>query len=303
MCCPHNATMHRPFALEDHLYSDQGLLTLLRLLFVFLCRSAAQRGVWEGQHVEEDPCAEGRRLCSDWKVKRWIEFHQQQIGSKLSAPGLNEIGSFSIFSFLDIKILFIILLWFHSSWCVCTVVDHFSDSIISSLLYFCSIAILKYMAQRHSSSVPDHWYPAELKQQARVNEYLAWQHTNLRMHGSKIFLLKVRVVTVAWPHAAGRVHSHMTVTDKLSRWYTDLNKWEWPERTHIAGCHAACLWRQVFFFCSPVFFFFCLFSSNICRETVETEEHTETHKTSQANITFPYLSIASSFFNFESVPK
>lgn len=53
-----------------------------------------------------------------------------------------------------------------------------------------SIAILKYMAQKHSSSLPDHWYPAELKQQARANEYMAWQHTNLRMHGSKIFMLR-----------------------------------------------------------------------------------------------------------------
>lgn len=58
--------------MEDHLCSDRGLLTPLRS--VFLCRSAAQRGVCEGQHAEEGPGAEGRRLCSDRKVKQWRVF-------------------------------------------------------------------------------------------------------------------------------------------------------------------------------------------------------------------------------------
>ncbi|XP_026200133.1 glutathione S-transferase theta-1a [Anabas testudineus] len=53
-----------------------------------------------------------------------------------------------------------------------------------------SVAILKYMAQKYSLSVADHWYPADLQQRACVNEYLAWQHTNLRLHGSKVFLLR-----------------------------------------------------------------------------------------------------------------
>ncbi|TDH13210.1 hypothetical protein EPR50_G00055220 [Perca flavescens] len=53
-----------------------------------------------------------------------------------------------------------------------------------------SVAILKYLVQKHSSSVADHWYPADLQQRARVNEYLSWQHMNLRTHGSKVFLLR-----------------------------------------------------------------------------------------------------------------
>ncbi|KAM9360924.1 glutathione S-transferase theta-1a [Symphorus nematophorus] len=53
-----------------------------------------------------------------------------------------------------------------------------------------SVAILKYMVQKYSSSVADHWYPTDLQQRARVNEYLSWQHMNLRAHGSKVFLLR-----------------------------------------------------------------------------------------------------------------
>ncbi|KAK2838106.1 hypothetical protein Q5P01_015318 [Channa striata] len=81
--------------------------------------------------------------------------------------------------------------------------DHFSDefgklSILrkvpvmkdGSFILTESVAILKYMAQKYSSSIADNWYPAGLEQRARVNEYLAWQHTNLRPNGSKVFLLK-----------------------------------------------------------------------------------------------------------------
>ncbi|TNN52405.1 Glutathione S-transferase theta-1 [Liparis tanakae] len=53
-----------------------------------------------------------------------------------------------------------------------------------------STAILEYLVQKHASSVADHWLPADLQQRARVNEYLSWQHMNLRAHGSKVFLLK-----------------------------------------------------------------------------------------------------------------
>ncbi|XP_019724995.1 glutathione S-transferase theta-1a [Hippocampus comes] len=54
-----------------------------------------------------------------------------------------------------------------------------------------SVAILQYLAEKHASRLPDHWYPADLRQRARVNEYLSWQQMNLRAHGSKVFLLKV----------------------------------------------------------------------------------------------------------------
>nr|XP_040050618.1 glutathione S-transferase theta-1a [Gasterosteus aculeatus aculeatus] len=53
-----------------------------------------------------------------------------------------------------------------------------------------STSILKYLVQKHRALVKDHWFPEDLQQRARVNEYLSWQHLNLRAHGSKVFLLK-----------------------------------------------------------------------------------------------------------------
>uniref|UniRef100_A0A8D2QPM6 glutathione transferase n=1 Tax=Zosterops lateralis melanops TaxID=1220523 RepID=A0A8D2QPM6_ZOSLA len=53
-----------------------------------------------------------------------------------------------------------------------------------------SVAILLYLAQKFKT--PDHWYPSDLQKRARVDEYLSWQHSNIRMKGSKLFLCKVK---------------------------------------------------------------------------------------------------------------
>ncbi|KAM9314248.1 glutathione S-transferase theta-1b [Pholidichthys leucotaenia] len=57
-----------------------------------------------------------------------------------------------------------------------------------------SIAIMLYLAQKFQA--PEFWFPADLQQRARVNEYLSWQHTGIRMHGSKIFWFKVLIPKV-----------------------------------------------------------------------------------------------------------
>lgn len=54
-----------------------------------------------------------------------------------------------------------------------------------------SIAILLYLAEKFKT--PDFWYPADLQQRARVNEYLSWQHNAIRWHGSRMFWLRVLI--------------------------------------------------------------------------------------------------------------
>ncbi|XP_063042092.1 glutathione S-transferase theta-3-like [Engraulis encrasicolus] len=54
-----------------------------------------------------------------------------------------------------------------------------------------SIAILLYMVEKYKTD--DHWYPNDLQKRARINEYLAWQHMGIRMHGSKIIYINLLV--------------------------------------------------------------------------------------------------------------
>ncbi|XP_017292086.1 glutathione S-transferase theta-2 [Kryptolebias marmoratus] len=52
-----------------------------------------------------------------------------------------------------------------------------------------SDAILKYLAS--TRDVPEHWYPRQPEQRARVDEYTAWHHTNTRLRAAKVFILEV----------------------------------------------------------------------------------------------------------------
>ncbi len=49
---------------------------------------------------------------------------------------------------------------------------------------------MKYLVSKHK--LPDHWYPADLQQQARIEEYLHWHHTNLRMGAANLIFNKVK---------------------------------------------------------------------------------------------------------------
>ncbi|XP_026159689.1 glutathione S-transferase theta-1b [Mastacembelus armatus] len=54
-----------------------------------------------------------------------------------------------------------------------------------------SSAIMLYLAEKFKT--PDFWYPADLQRRALINEYLSWQHTAIRLHGSKIFWLRLMI--------------------------------------------------------------------------------------------------------------
>ena len=66
------------------------------------------------------------------------------------------------------------------------------------LLYVCAflvygVAILKYLCA--SRTVPDSWYPGDMQRHARTDEFMSWQHANLRMTGSLYFRTKVCCLT------------------------------------------------------------------------------------------------------------
>jgi len=51
-----------------------------------------------------------------------------------------------------------------------------------------SIAMFRYLARE--KNIADHWYPSDSKAQARVDEYLEWQHLNTRMMCAGYFIQK-----------------------------------------------------------------------------------------------------------------
>lgn len=63
--------------------------------------------------------------------------------------------------------------------------------LIFKLYFFCSVAILRYLCRTYN--VADHWYPKDSVKQARVDEYLEWQHTNTRAHCARYVLHKVTI--------------------------------------------------------------------------------------------------------------
>lgn len=57
-----------------------------------------------------------------------------------------------------------------------------------------SIAILLYMCRKFKT--PDHWYPSDLQKQAKVDEYLSWQHAAIRAPASKLFWFKLMMPVI-----------------------------------------------------------------------------------------------------------
>ncbi|CAH1104391.1 unnamed protein product [Psylliodes chrysocephalus] len=51
-----------------------------------------------------------------------------------------------------------------------------------------SIGIVRYLSREYS--IADHWYPKDSKKQAKVDEFLEWNHLNIRLNCSSYFLVK-----------------------------------------------------------------------------------------------------------------
>nr|ANS53399.1 glutathione-S-transferase theta class 1 [Sitophilus oryzae]AVR54963.1 glutathione-s-transferase theta class 3 [Sitophilus oryzae] len=53
-----------------------------------------------------------------------------------------------------------------------------------------SIAIVRYLSKQYKDNVPDYLYPSDAKEQAKVDEFLEWQHLNIRLHCAQYFWYK-----------------------------------------------------------------------------------------------------------------
>lgn len=61
-----------------------------------------------------------------------------------------------------------------------------------------SVAIVRYLARENK--VADHWYPTDSEKQARVDEYLEWQHLNTRILCVTFFRKKVIHTSLTDPY-------------------------------------------------------------------------------------------------------
>ena len=61
-----------------------------------------------------------------------------------------------------------------------------------------SHAILSYLACAFPG-VPDHWYPADLYQRAKINSVLDWHHTNLRRGAATLVRINVLAPALGLP--------------------------------------------------------------------------------------------------------
>ena len=66
-------------------------------------------------------------------------------------------------------------------------------------MFSCSNAIMRYLSSKYKT--PDHWYPSDPQQRAKVDEALDWFHGNLRcgcfFHCVSIILNKVATISLS----------------------------------------------------------------------------------------------------------
>ena len=97
------------------------------------------------------------------------------------------------------------------------------------MLLLHSSAILRYLVTQYK--LPDHWYPADVHQRARVDEYLSWHSSNLRIGAAELIFSKVCTVVyiIVCPF---NVNSHVFVAFMVM--------YVWP---YCAGIYAEIFWK------------------------------------------------------------
>lgn len=106
-----------------------------------------------------------------------------------------------------------------------------------------SVAIIRYLARE--KSIPDHWYPKDSKKQAKVDEYLEWQHNNIRAHCALFFQVKwlIPCLTGEEPNEKKVMNFQRRMSDTLdfmeSVWLSP-GPWIAGDEISVADLWAAC---------------------------------------------------------------
>nr|ARN17843.1 glutathione-S-transferase 5 [Cephus cinctus] len=106
-----------------------------------------------------------------------------------------------------------------------------------------SVAILRYLCREFK--VDDHWYPISSKNQARVDEYLEWQHNNTRLHCATYFLVKFLIPMIkgkpARPENVTKCEGHMIeCLDQLENIWLKNKLFLTGDKISIADIVGAC---------------------------------------------------------------
>lgn len=111
-----------------------------------------------------------------------------------------------------------------------------------------SIAMFRYLVATNQN-IPDHWYPKDLRERAKVDEYLSWQHNNTRAGCAGFFLMKYLqpAITLKKP-SEGRIKfakAHMETTLNLLEnvWLKD-ERFLATDKMSFADLMAACELEQ-----------------------------------------------------------
>uniref|UniRef100_A0A8C5LKV9 glutathione transferase n=1 Tax=Leptobrachium leishanense TaxID=445787 RepID=A0A8C5LKV9_9ANUR len=93
-----------------------------------------------------------------------------------------------------------------------------------------SNSMLLYMVRKYKT--PDHWYPSDIQKCSRVDEYLAWQQTNTRYYGCKVFWVKVRIFQFTVLSTPEKVHHVLAEFDII---LTQIEKLFLKDHLFLAG--------------------------------------------------------------------
>lgn len=110
-----------------------------------------------------------------------------------------------------------------------------------------SVAILRYLAR--TCQVTDHWFPKDSRKQAKVDEYLAWQHHNTRFlcnfYFQRKYVMPLRTgVPTKEEHVQQSEERLVGCLEKIEHIWLDGQKFLAGDEISVADILAACELEQ-----------------------------------------------------------